>query len=208
MRASALTPDYAPLPFGRVPDSTDPGARISIPSDAIAQFDAVLHELNPDAPRVDQARLQALAGWLMRLSPQEAHDVLELRLTRIEQLRALLVDPDWDADAAMRARLGKLLSYFDRAEDLIADSTPALGLLDDVLMFELAWPVFEAEAVEYGDFCDYRASEHPGGDAPAQRAAWLNDRLAELALLRHHARVHDSHYADVHVPDTTFRVVW
>ncbi len=210
MRTSALTPGYAPLPFGfdYAADSRH-DARLSTPdfsADAVAGFDALLHEINPDALRVNPPRLRALVRWLASLTPRQAHAVIDVRMCRMRQLRGLLDDPDWDVDPAMHARLRKLLDYVDRDDDLIPDTTPVLGLLDDVLLFELAWPAFDAEAEEYRDFCRYRQVEHPAGDGAQQRDAWVRDCLAELALLRHHARVHDSHYAVGRIPGTVFRV--
>ena len=163
-------------------------------SDAVARFDAFLHELNPDAPRADPDRIQRLANWLVTLPDDTASDVLDRRLRRITELRAMLDDPDWDADDATRARLEKLFGYIDRDDGLISDHEPLLGLLDDVLLIELAWPAFAEEAEEYRDFSAYRSDEHPAGSGGEQRAAWLQDRLAEIGLLRHQLRVHDSHY--------------
>lgn len=209
MRASALTPTYAPLPFGSEFAADANGCATALPTfraDAVAEFDSLLHEINPDALRVNAPRLQALARWLGSLSPEAAYAVLEVRLARIQQLRSLLDDPGWEVDRAMHARLSKLFAYFDRDDDVIPDITPVLGLLDDVLLFELSWAAFETEAAEYLDFCRYRRDEHPAGDATDQRAAWLRDCLAELALLRHNARVSDSHYADGRIPGRVFRV--
>lgn len=210
MRISALTPTYAPLPFGSVIAGDTVSAPVLPPEmfrpEAVARFDAILHEINPDALRVDPRRLQGLAAALMAMPPDTAHEVFDLRLRQIETFRAMLADPDWDADDGMRARVGKLLEYCDRDDGLIPHAMPVLGLLDDVLLLELAWPVFEEEVEEYRDFCDYRQLEHPTGDAAVQRAAWLRDRLAELALLRHHARVNDSHYINGRIPATPFRV--
>lgn len=206
MRTSALTPTYAPLPFGSATAASDTANAPTFPPEAVARFDAVLHEINPDASRVDQSRLQGLAASLMAMPPETAREVLDLRLRRIETFRAMIADPDWDADDGMRARVTRLLDYCDRDDDLIPDATPVLGLLDDVLLFELAWPVFEEEVEEYRDFCNYREIEHPTGDAALQRAAWLRDRLAEIALLQHNAKVNDSHYIDGRIPATPFRI--
>ena len=162
--------------------------------EAIAQFDALLHEINPDAVRVDPARLQHLMQWLLALPADAAHDVLDGRLERIVQLRAMLDDPDWDTSEAMRLRLVKLLEYVDREDDLIADQEPMIGLLDDVLLLELAWPACATEAEEYRDFCRYRDDRHPTGSGSEQRAAWVRDRLAEIALWRHRLEVRDGRY--------------
>lgn len=206
MRTSALTPAYAPLPFGAAQAAIDPSTAPDLAPDAVARFDALLHEIHPDAQRVDVPRLRGQAAWLLALPPDEARGMLALRITRINSLRALLADDDWNPDDATRARVAKLVDYVDRDDDLIPDGTDLLGKLDDVLLFELAWPAFEDEAEEYIDFCAYRHDEHPDGDAAHQRAAWLRDRLAELALLQHNARVNDSHYADGRMPATPFRI--
>jgi uncharacterized membrane protein YkvA (DUF1232 family) len=202
MRMPHPTPTARPLPFehfrgGITDDLGAPAtfAEIALSGPAVAQFDDLVHELYPDAARVDQARLQQLAAWLLSLSEEDAHEELDARLGRMEELRALVQDPAWDCDDAQRKRIGKLLAYVDREDDLIPDSLPLLGQLDDVLLIELAWPAFAQEADEYRDFCDYRSSEHPTGTPEEQRKAWLRDRLAELELLRHNTRIADEHFA-------------
>ena len=119
----------------------------------------------------------------------------------------MLDDADWDADDATRMRLRKLIAYIDQDDDLIPDHEPVLGKLDDVLLIELAWPAFATEAEDYRDFSEYRSEEHPGGNGSEQRAAWIRDRLAEIALWQHHLRVNDSHYADRGHPVEPFHVV-
>lgn len=208
MRSVLLNPPSPPIPFGD--DALPPDSRDAVmawqPAE-VARFDALLHEINPDALRVDVPRLQAVAEWLAALPPERARELLSDRLERIELIRAMLADPDWDTDAGTRARVARLVAYLDRDDDLIPDATPELGLLDDALMLELAWPVLEAEVEQYRDFRDYRAAEHPDGDAAQRRQAWFRDRLAELEQLRHNARVNDSHYVDTRPPaDRRFRV--
>lgn len=206
------TPTAEPLPFRGSEDQTigsvPPAKRQPLPlrGDAIARFDAFLHELNPDAVRVDMDRMQHLLDWLLTLHETEAHDVLDRRLRRIDELRAMVADPEWDTDDAMHARLDKLFMYIDRESDLIVDREPMLGLLDDVLMIELAWPAFADEAEDYRDFCAYRSDEHPPGSPQDQRAAWVRDRMAEIALWQHKLRVHESHYVHRGHAENLFRV--
>ncbi|QWP74645.1 hypothetical protein J5226_13180 [Lysobacter sp. K5869] len=198
-----------PLPFERAPPSHhhqpyEP-AMVLRPA-AIAAFDALVHEIHPDAARVDADRLERLAGWLAQLPPAQARHAIDTRLRCLQDLRAMAADPAWDCDSATRRRLQRLFAYVDQGEDLIDDRVPLLGLLDDVLLIELTWPAFAAEAEDYRDFRAYLQVEHPAGDAGEQRAAWVRDRLAELALLQHHARVSDSHYANGRTPEPVFRV--
>ncbi len=209
MRTVPFHPLSPPLPFG--PDATSVTANDAVMAwqpTQVSRFDALLHEVNPDAPRVDIPRLQALAEWMVEQPPAEARGIMQTRLDRIEWVRAMLEDPDWDTAAGTRARARRMLDYLDSDDDLIPDQTPLLGRLDDVLLFDLAWESFEAETEEYRDFCDYRRTEHPAGDASTQQAAWMRDRLAELAQLRHNARVREGHYVETRLPpDERFHVV-
>jgi hypothetical protein len=210
MRMPHPTPTPEPLPFERdsaLPRYVQPyEPAMAITPAAIAAFDALVHELNPDAARVDASRLQRLAGWLAALPASEARRVIDERLQSLQDLRAMAADEAWDCDPGLRRRLDQLFAYVDDGEDLIPDRVPLLGLLDDVLLIELAWPAFASEAEDFRDFCAYRRIEHPAGDAVQQRAAWVRDRLAELALLQHHARVSDSHYVNGRTPEPVFRV--
>lgn len=212
MRSPVPTPTTEPLPFrtsaGQPFDGSRPSAGRAplLRSGPVARFDALLHELNPDAVRVDVDRMQHLLEWLLTLPEAEAHDVLERRLQRLDELRAMLGDPDWDADEAMQMRLRKLFAYIDCDDDLIVDREPLLGLLDDVLLIELAWPAFSSEVDEYRDFCTYRNDAHPVGNGEDRRSAWIRDRMAERALWQHHLRVHESHYIHRGHPEDFFRV--
>ena len=204
MRVSIPTPTDEPLPLS-FPDATAM-PRGSLRPVAVAEFDQLLHQLNPDAMRVTGERLEGLCHWLASLPPATARDVLDRRLQRLEELRDMRQDEDWNLDDPTRQRLDKLLAYLDRDDDLIPDQEPVLGKLDDVLLLELAWPAFVAEADEYRDFSEYRTTEHPAGNGHERRAAWVRDRLAEIALWRHLLRVNDGHYADRGEPSRPFQI--
>ena len=209
MRMFHPTPTAQPLPFDHMYSGM--GARedanaIPLADAAVVQFDQLLHEIHADAPRVDGDRLQQLASWLIRLPSGQAHEVIDSRLQRVQELRALLLDDDWDADEASHARIGKLLAYIDREDDLIADRMPLLGQLDDVLLIELAWPAFADDVEDYRDFCAYRRAEHPDGSAQERRAAWVRDRMDELALWQHALWIREQHYAPWNLPRRLFRV--
>jgi len=175
-------------------------------AEQVARFDALLHEIHADAPRVDADRLSNLARWLLDMPESQAQNVLDERLSRIQQLRAMLADPDWDCEAADCARVHKLLDYLDQPDNLIPDRIPLLGKLDDVLLLELAWPALADEADEYDDFSQWRATEQGSGSGQSQRAAWIRDRLAALALVHHNRRVNADHYAESGRPSAPFRV--
>ena len=193
MRLSAPTITDDPLPLSYGADAGSPGPVLR--GEAVAQFDTLLHELYPDAVRVDADRVRNLCVWLASMPSQAAQDVLDRRLRRIDELRRMLEDDCWDPPDSVRARLAKLMAYLDQDEDLIPDHEPLLGKLDDVLLLELAWPAFAAEAEDYRDFCAYRTETQPAGTGDEQRAAWIRDRLAEIAIWQHNMRVNASHYS-------------
>ena len=71
MRLSAPTPTDEPLPVANANAQRMPNG-LSLRGDAVAQFDALLHELNPNAVRVDPERVQNLCVWLASLPPHAA----------------------------------------------------------------------------------------------------------------------------------------
>ena len=81
-----------------------------------------------------------------------------------------------------------------------------LGQLDDVLLIELAWPAFAEEAEDYRDFTAYRYAHHPAGRADERRAAWVRERLDDVALWQHAMWVREQHYAPWNLPRGLFRV--
>lgn len=206
MRLCAYNRYEHPLPYGTGDPSPSAHAGLALDPRAVAEFDALLHEINPDAPRADPDRIERLADWLIGLPVDEAEHVLEARLECVETLRAMLADEDWDSPPALEARLERLFGYLDRDRDLIDDSIPLLGLLDDVLLIELSTPVFADEVAQYRDFRRYAMDHHLSGIDPAHRHAWMRDRLDELRLMQHRARVRDSRYAPDIRSQSLFRV--
>ncbi|QIL20259.1 YkvA family protein [Thermomonas sp. HDW16] len=206
MRTAA--PAETPLPWEDRPShaNRDSIGGFQLDATAVARFDRLLHDIHPEARHVDADRIATLGRWLQDLPAARARAVLDERLTRIEQLRAMLDDADWDRREGACRRVRKLLAYLDQDHDLIPDEIPLLGLLDDVILLELAWPAVATEAEDYADFCDYRASTAPDGDGAQRRDAWIRDRLDALALYQHHHRVNDGHYANGGHPNRPFRV--
>lgn len=209
MRSLSLYPTDHPLPQPQ-PRSADTRKHslngVSIDTEQVAAFDALLHDIYADAERVNTARISELATWLMSLPEAEARAVLGERLSRIEELRAMVEDPAWDCAEADCATVRKLLRYLDQHDDLIPDTIPLLGRLDDVLLLELAWPAVSDEAEEYRDFRLYREARHPSGDGAQQRAAWISDRVAAISMLRQQMRPNDGLHLDDMPRALRFRV--
>jgi uncharacterized membrane protein YkvA (DUF1232 family) len=175
-------------------------------AEEVAKFDALVHEVHPAAPRVDADHVAQVARWLLAMPEDRAASFFGERLTRIDELRRMVADPDWDCGDRERVNVEKMLAYLDQEETLIPDRTPMLGRLDDILLLELTWPALSREVDEYEDFSRYRDSEHPTGSGAQQRATWIRERLAALALAQHQQRVSGSHYAIAGLPSEPFRI--
>ncbi|WP_374603320.1 hypothetical protein [Arenimonas sp.] len=205
-----LSTFHDPLALPLPPESADSRRRhvggLALEDAAVARFNALLAQLDPNAPRVSADQLVTLARWLQEQPHERAVAILAKRLGRVEHLRRMLNDDDWDVDGELRERARLLISYLREARDLIPDELPLVGHLDDALLVELAWPAFRDQSLDYGDFCAFRQEEQPRGTGAERRLAWENTRLAELALLQQRRDVRARPYAAGQPLPPLFRV--
>ncbi|KPK60542.1 MAG: hypothetical protein AMJ59_05445 [Gammaproteobacteria bacterium SG8_31] len=80
------------------------------------------------------------------------------RLQRLESMVNMLRDDEWALPSTQRNRVLCALVYFCDPEDLIPDSIPGLGYLDDAIMIELVFRELRHEIEAYDDFVQWRAS--------------------------------------------------
>jgi uncharacterized membrane protein YkvA (DUF1232 family) len=135
------------------------------------------------------------AGRLLA-DAQKVHipDFILGRLLRLDDMIAMLRDEAWALEAADRERVLSALVYFNNPNDVIADSVPVLGYLDDAVMIELCVRDLQHELDAYDDFCDFRQhqAERIGVDpAKVGRADWLGGRREELVDRMHQRRERD-----------------
>jgi uncharacterized membrane protein YkvA (DUF1232 family) len=188
-----------PLALTLPPQPADPRRRavgtLRLDESAVDGFNALLAELEPDAPRISADQLVTLARWLQDQPGERAEAILAERLARADQLRRMLDDGDWTVDPRTRERACRLLDYLRLVDDLIPDDQPLVGQLDDALLVELSWRSFDGATIDYGDYCRFRAAARPGGDAGERVRAWENDCLAQAALLIQRRQVRATRYA-------------
>ena len=162
----------------------------SVRVEALVHFNALLRTIHSAAPRVESDALISLARRMQTEPVEQAVDIVGERISRVQVLRRMLRDADWQAAPELRVRARLLLSYVDKHEDLIPDGVNLYGYLDDALMVELSWPRFQAEVEGYQDFCAFRA-DHPGGDA---LAAWREQRDEQCAWEQHRQGMRERSY--------------
>ena len=208
MRHPAPTPSSPsiPLPRERALRTRQASAPVHPDPAAVERFNALLHELYRDAPQVDADAIASVSLWLEAQPAGQRELLLRARLDCLAEIEAMRRDPDWPLDPAQARRIDLILEYLAAEDDLIPDSVPTYGYLDDALLLELAWPVLAEDVDDYRDFCRFRedAGQSPGR-APHQ-VDWLRARAEEGALWEQMHRVHDHVYVEHRAWSRIFRV--
>jgi uncharacterized membrane protein YkvA (DUF1232 family) len=197
MRHPAPTPAETAFPLPRARTAKANGdAPVHPDAEAVARFNALVHEIYRDAPQVDAGAIASVARWLESQPPGQRETLLSARLQRIAELEAMRRDTDWPLDPAQEHRIDLVLAYLEAEDDLIPDSTPTFGYLDDALLLELAWPVFAEDIDDYRDFRAFREDVGQTLGRSPHQLDWLRARAEEGALWEHMHRVHDHQYAE------------
>ncbi len=121
----------------------------------------------------------------------EVPDFVAQRLERLDALIAMVRDEGWHLPDEDRNRVLSALVYFADPTDVIPDSVPVLGFLDDAIAIEMCVKDLHHELEAYDEFCEYRQGEaDKRGQDPATvgRADWLESRRDELVDRMHRRR--------------------
>ncbi|MEO7432545.1 MAG: YkvA family protein [Dokdonella sp.] len=107
------------------------------------------------------------------------------RLGKLDSMIAMVNDEGFALPEEDRNRVLACLTYFANPEDIIPDSVPVLGFLDDAIMIELCVRELQHEIEAYEDFVVYRRDEAAAhGVDPStlktQRVEWAEARRVEL----------------------------
>jgi uncharacterized membrane protein YkvA (DUF1232 family) len=141
---------------------------------------------NPEKEREVTA---AAISLVEKARAAEPPDYVRERLVRLERLVAMSYDDEWRIPEPVKRRVLGALGYLTEHDDIIPDSVPGLGFLDDAIMIELVTHELRHELDGYKDFCDFRVREdkrvfHPQGritrdHAVARRQRDLRARIAK-----------------------------
>ena len=138
----------------------------------------------------DGAKIESAARKLLDEAKTVAMpDFIADRLVKLETVINMANDEEWRLTDEERNRVLGALVYFTDPEDMIPDSVPGLGFLDDAIYVELILRELKAEIESYEEFCAFRKAEEQrridkGLDPHVEREAWLADKRATL-----HARM-------------------
>lgn len=140
----------------------------------------------PESELIDAAR--TLLDHLRNGAPP---DFVKARLADLDGLLAMLEDPEWNLEGEDREIVAGALGYFADPLDLIPDSVPGLGFLDDALLVELIVRDLQNELQAYRDFCAYRERQDGRGgpqDAIERERRLLAKRRQMILRMRQRRR--------------------
>lgn len=125
----------------------------------------------------DEEILSAARDMVASFKASKLPDFVKKRFCKLQKLLEMLADPDWRLGDRERGPVLAALAYLCDPEDLIPDSIPGIGLLDDAVMIELVFQELRHEIEAYDDFVRFRGSLARRARAGSGPAAVNDPRL-------------------------------
>ena len=164
----------------------------------LEHFRALMHHAqNGTGQRTPREIAAAASAEIARLQSVAQSPFVARRIERVGRLVAMLEDPEWALPEPERQRVLDGLAYVAEADDLVPDSVPVLGLVDDAIMLELILNELKHELDGYEDFDEFRREEaarraRAGHHEPVSCRDWLDSQ--RLAL---HKRIRERRERDL-----------
>lgn len=149
----------------------------------LERFNQALHELSPDAPSMTLDQIATAAERaLSRHVDGATPPFVASRMAALARLEIMAADKAWASADGVRQQIAVVQAYRRDDNDLIPDTEPVIGLLDDAVLVDVALQLLRDELADYEDFCRFRrvAAEFAGmseAEAGLTRAHWLEAML-------------------------------
>lgn len=170
---------------------------IELSDNDLNHFREVLKRANAAAGSVDSHQItESAKKLLVEATAAKAPDFIAQRLIKLNELINMVHDQGWGLPEDDKMRVLTALTYFADPQDVIPDSVPVVGYLDDAIMIELCVRELKHELEAYEDFCAYRKEQVAarGEDADILvRADWMEDRRQELQERMRRRRANDGY---------------
>jgi uncharacterized membrane protein YkvA (DUF1232 family) len=153
--------------------------------DDLNHFRLIMQEARRTASLLPPEDIVAAAEELLAsVKESSAPGFIVDRLQNLRLMIKMLSDIEWRLPHQEATRVINALAYFAEPDDLIPDSIPGLGFLDDAIMIELVVRELKHEIEAYSDFCGYRdrLTDEQGHAAKVSREGWLDNRRKELQV--------------------------
>ncbi len=160
----------------------------------LKHFRLIMQQASDAAANAPPEEIVAAAEALLAgVAEAKAPHFINIRLQKLQNLIDMVKDHEWGLPEEDAARVLNALAYFCEPDDLIPDSIPGLGYLDDAIMVELAVRELAPEIDAYRDFCEFRLTSTSRTGVKAKttditREDWLRDRRERLQEQMHQRR--------------------
>lgn len=149
----------------------------------LKHFRDVMREAARRAAQKEESAIIAQARSLLgRAKLSTVPSFVRERFADVESMIAMLEDADWGIAKTDRARIVTGLTYFAEPLDLIPDSIPGIGFLDDAVMVELIVRELKEEISAYRDFVAFRETRKALGQDDVDRAKWLAQKRRDMFM--------------------------
>ncbi|WP_457097256.1 hypothetical protein [Lysobacter sp. P5_B9] len=167
---------------------------------SVDRFNALLARLGRRAAPLDCDRLATAARELRDSAAGTGEPACILqRMKRLEAAARMLDDVQWQPvdDAGNVASL--MVHYATGRYQLLPNTLPTVGHLDDAIAVEAAWPSLQYEVASFLDYCRVRSMEaslrgRDIGGFNFSRDDWEDARQAEYVLEKQRRCIRESSY--------------
>ncbi len=123
----------------------------------LERFNGALKALSPDSPALTLDQMATAAQRAIDRYPDGQQPAfVTSRLATLNRLESLAGDAAWGADDDLCGYLRTVHAYMEDANDLIPDSLPVVGRLDDAVLIDVTLQLVREDLAEYEDFCRFR----------------------------------------------------
>jgi len=149
-------------------------------------FQKIIDQSKTAVARQSDEQIEAAARTLISdAGNSNLPNYIAERLAKLEVVINMASDAEWALNEEERSRILGALVYFCNPEDLIPDTVPGLGFLDDAIYVEIIIRELKSEIDYYEEFSRFRTEEEvrrkeQGLDPYVDREAWLADKRAAL----------------------------
>ena len=123
-------------------------------------FRSAMRKTREAAVKASEAEVISQAkGMIDEVRGAKTPDFVLERVDKLASLIEMLGDDEFALEAAERKNVLAALAYFADPQDLIPDSVPVIGYIDDAIMIELVVNELKHELEAFEDFCRFKKEE-------------------------------------------------